>query len=159
MKYLFHKWRETLLNVLTSSQTIYLAKPDGATDCVTGQQTERNDFYCSHKEADTKMFAYISFLCDNIHLNMVIIISPDTDVGVISLYRSVTNLLFLDVLWFKIGTGDDLRYIPTLGLASVLPLRCLLPAMHSVSGCDSVSSFSHIGKMTTFQILKTKSTN
>ena len=37
-----------------------------------------------------------------------------------------------------------------------LPLCCLLPAMHAISGCDSVSSLSHIGKITTFQILKNK---
>ena len=37
-----------------------------------------------------------------------------------------------------------------------LPLCCLLPAMHTISGCDSASSLSHIGKITTFQILKNK---
>ena len=31
---------------------------------------------------------------------------------------------------------------------------CLLPAMHTELGCYSVSSFSHIGKMTTFQTIK-----
>ena len=28
--------------------------------------------------------------------------------------------------------------------------------MHSISGCDTISSFSHIGKITTFQTLKDK---
>ena len=28
--------------------------------------------------------------------------------------------------------------------------------MHAISGCDSVSSFSHIGKIITFQTLKNK---
>ena len=53
------------------------------------------------------MLAYINFLCDNICLDMVIIVSPDTDVAVISLYQSVTNLIFLDAIWLKVGTGDD----------------------------------------------------
>ena len=35
-----------------------------------------------------------------------------------------------------------------------LPICCLLPAMHA--GCDSVSRFSHIGKMAAFQTLKNK---
>ena len=48
------------------------------------------------------MFAYIKIFCDNIRLNRVIIVSPDSDVAVISLYQNVSNLTFLDALWFKI---------------------------------------------------------
>ena len=32
----------------------------------------------------------------------------------------------------------------------------LLPAIHVITGCDSVSSFSGIGKKTAFSIIKTK---
>ena len=38
------------------------------------------------QEADTKMFANSKFLCDNIRLNRIIVVSPDTDVRVISLH-------------------------------------------------------------------------
>ena len=72
-------------------------------NCVTSQSSERIDFFCDREEADTKMFAYIKFLCDNIRLNRIIIISPDTDIKVISLYLSVTNLTFLDAIWFNIS--------------------------------------------------------
>ena len=41
------------------------------------------------------MFVYTQFLCDNIRLSRVTNVSPDTDVAVISLYESVTNLTFL----------------------------------------------------------------
>ena len=41
------------------------------------------------------MFAYTQFLRDNIRLSRVTNVSPDTDVAVISLYESVTNLTFL----------------------------------------------------------------
>ena len=47
------------------------------------------------------MFAYIKFLYD-ICLNRTIV-SPDSDVGVISLYQGVTNFTFFDALWFKTG--------------------------------------------------------
>ena len=118
---------------------------------------ERINFYCNHKEADTKIFAFIKFFCDNIRLNRVITVLSDSDVAVIFLYQSVTNLTFLDALWSTTGTGDDQRYIPIHVLASEsgLPIWCcLLPAMHA--GCDSVSSFSHIRKMTTLQTLNNK---
>ena len=39
VRYTFQKWRETLPNVLTSSQAIYLAKIDSATDLVTSQSS------------------------------------------------------------------------------------------------------------------------
>ena len=79
-------------NVLTSFQTNNLANLGDAADLVTSQSSERIDFCCNHEEADTKMFAYIRFLSDNIRLDRVIIFSPDSDVAVKSLYQSVTNL-------------------------------------------------------------------
>ena len=72
VKYLFQKLRETMPNVLASSQTIYLANRDGATDRATNQSSERIDFYCDHEEAVLKMYAYIKFLCDNIRLNRML---------------------------------------------------------------------------------------
>ena len=102
------------------------------------------------------MFVYINLPCDNIRLNRIIIDSPDPDVLVIPSYGSVTSLIFLDVIWFKTGTSDDYRYIPIQVLASVfgLSICCLLPAIHTVSECNFISSFSHILKVATFQILK-----
>ena len=154
-KHLFQKWRESLPNDLTSSQTIYLANLDSATDRVASQSSEKIDFYNDHRESDTKMFAYINFLCDNIPLNMVIIVSPVTAVAVISLWQSFTKLILSDAIWFKTGTRDHERYIPTHELASGLPLCCLLLARHGISQCDSLSIFSYIG-MKTFQTLKNK---
>ena len=37
-----------------------------------------------------------------------------------------------------------------------LTICCLLPAMYVISRCASISSFSHTGKITTFQTLKSK---
>ena len=89
-----------MLYILTSSQTNYLSILDGTADRVTSQSSERIDFYCDHEEADTKMFAYVKFLCD-ISLNRIIIVSPDADVTVISsVSLSVTNITFLDAVWF-----------------------------------------------------------
>ena len=78
-------------------------------DRVTSQSSERIYFYCDLKEANTKMFAFIKFLCDNIRLNRVAIASPDTSVAVISLYESVTNLTFLDAMWSKTCAKDSQR--------------------------------------------------
>ena len=143
-------------SIFTSFQTNYSTNLDGATDRVTRQSSERIRFYCDHEAAKTNMFANIKFLCDNIRMNRVIIVSSDSDVAVISLYQSVTNFTFLDALWFKTGTGDNQRHIPRHVLATELglPICCLLLAVHA--GCDLVSSFLHILKMATFQALKNK---
>ena len=49
-------------------------------------------------------------------------------------------------------------YIPThlLGSELGLPICCLLLAIRTISGCDFVSTFSHIEKIPTFQTLKSK---
>ena len=141
-----------MLNDLTSSQNIYLANLDSATGLLASQSSERIDFYSDHIESDTKMFAYINFLCDDIPLNMVIIVSPGTVAAVISLCQIFTNLILLDAIWFNTGTSEDERYISTHELASGLPC-CLLPARHGITRCDSIRSFSYIG-VKTFQALK-----
>ena len=92
--------------VSTSFQTNYLAYLGSATYRLTSQRTGRIEFYCNHEEADSKMSAHIKFLFDNICLNRIIV-SPDSDVAVMSLYQRVTNFTFLDALWFKTVTADD----------------------------------------------------
>ena len=64
-------------------------------------QQKKNEFYCDHEEADTKMFAYFQFLSNIVQLKRVIISSPDTEVPVISLYHYVTNLALLNSIWLK----------------------------------------------------------
>ena len=82
-----------------------------------------------------------------------------------SLYRHVTAIsLYLSVTKPHISrnntvlnyTSNNKRYIPVHLVASELrlPICCLLPAIHTISRCNSVSSFSHTGKITTFQKIK-----
>ena len=80
--------------VLTSFQTNYVTNLDDASYRVTSQRSEKIDFYCNHEEADSKIFAYIKLLYDNICLNRIIV-SPGSDIAVISLYQGVTNFTFL----------------------------------------------------------------
>ena len=107
VKQLFSKWRGTLPKVLNSFQTNHLANLDSTAYLVTSQRSERIDFYCNHKEADSNIFAYIKFFCDSICLN-TIIVSPDCDGALIYLYQRGINSTFLNALWFKTGTGDDI---------------------------------------------------
>ena len=89
--------------VLIFFQTNYLENLDGAAYRVTSQRREIIGFYCNDEEADSKIFAYIKFLYDNIWWLIFA-----SDVTVISLYQSATNFAFLDLSWYKTGTGDDI---------------------------------------------------
>ena len=86
VKYVFQKWKKNIAIRFNFLSNHLLANLDGATDYVTSQSSERIDFHCNHDKADTKMFTHIKFLCDNTRLNKIIIVSPDTDVTVISFH-------------------------------------------------------------------------
>lgn len=51
-------------------------------------------------------------------------------------------------LWIEYGTGKNLQYLPIHELYSKLPsgVSELIQFFHSFTGCDTVSSFSDIGK-------------
>ena len=93
--------------------------------------------------ATTKMFAYIKFLCDTIRLEQ----------GNHCLARhwccGDIFILICDMFQNWCWRQSEI-YTPMHLLASELglPISCLLLAMHAISGCDSVSRFSHIAKIT-----------
>jgi len=72
----------------------------------------------------------------------------DTDVVVLSI-ATVQNLEECEI-WLAFGTGDHFRYIAAHDIATSLgPQRSrALPLFHAFTGCDTVSSFSNIGKKT-----------
>ena len=92
------------------------------------------------------MFAYIKFLCDNIRLNRVTIVSPNMSRWYLCLKVSLTLHS-----WMQYGSKlvpKTIRYIYTFtsisfmytSITNMLLASCNARAM---SGCDSVSTFSH----------------
>ena len=104
------------------------------------------------------MFVIAHYLANKCELSRLIIVTPDTDVVVIACYQFVEQLHSLKELWLKTGTKKkkDLRYISINKICEKLgdSLTKLLPVLHSITGCDSVSSFADIGKKTAFNHLK-----
>ena len=97
-----------------------------------------------HEEADTRMLLHAQHASQD--AQRIIIQSPDTDV----LLLCVTHCdeIGTGELWFRTGVKDRLRYIPAQKIVlSLGPLICkALPAFHSLTGCDSTSALSKIGK-------------
>ena len=76
----------------------------------------------------------------------------DTDVVVIAI--SVMNDIKPEELWVAFGVGKNLRYIPIHSIAASIGPRksAALPFFHSFTGCDTVSSFTGIGKKTAWNV-------
>ena len=91
----------------------------------------------------------------------IVIKSSDNDVLLLSLhfYSKMTNI---DELWFQTGSitsvKDGRRFIPVHDLYNSLgaEMANILPVAHSLTGCDTTSSFFGIGKKTVYKILKNK---
>ena len=62
----------------------------------------------------------------------------------------------LQEFWFKTGVGNRRRYISVLEISSNLgsSFTKVLPAFHTITGCDSVRSLNGVGKRGAFQSLK-----
>ena len=105
-----------------------------------------------HEEADTRIMLHAED-CSRLHPRLVIQ-SPDTDVAVLGVH--VVTSLPCDELWMKTGVRDKLRYIPIYTVADMLGLELcrLLPAFHSLTGCDTTRGLYKLGKKRAFKSLR-----
>ena len=143
---------------LSGDQQLYLANLDGTITLTTAETSFDLDWTTDHEEADTKMFVLAHYLDTNFKPSRIVIVTPDTDVVVIACYQFSKKFESLKEMWVKTGTKkkNDLRYISISKICESLgqSLVNLLPALHSMTGCDSVSSFVDIGKKTAIDHLK-----
>ena len=102
---------------------------------------------CNHEEADTRLFLHALHCAQNGH-HRILIRSVDTDVVVLAI--AIFHALSLDELWVAYGVKKHYRLIPTHTIANSLgenKAKALL-FFHAFTGCDTLSSFSGIGKKT-----------
>ena len=107
--------------------------------------------YCDHEEADTRMLLHAKHASRD--AQRVVIQSPDADVLLLCVTHN--DEIECDELWFCTAVKDRLRYIPAHKIAAgVGPLMCKgLPAFHALTGCDSTSALSRVGKKKAWKIL------
>eukprot|EP00745_Piridium_sociabile_P014857 TRINITY_DN21914_c0_g2_i3.p1 TRINITY_DN21914_c0_g2~~TRINITY_DN21914_c0_g2_i3.p1 ORF type:complete len:617 (-),score=120.53 TRINITY_DN21914_c0_g2_i3:145-1995(-) len=105
---------------------------------------------CNHEEADTKMIVHLTHAAR--YHKKVLLRTVDTDV--VALAVAAVHSLEMEELWVALGTGRHLRYIAIHEVAHALgpsKSKCL-PMFHSLTGCDTVSSFNGIGKKKAWQV-------
>ena len=103
---------------------------------------------CSHEEADSHMLLHASHAAHCGH-HKILIRTVDTDVVVLAV--SVAQGLGSEYeLWLAFGTSKSFRYIAAHKIANRLgPEKSLaLPMFHTLTGCDTVSSFVSHGNKT-----------
>ena len=106
---------------------------------------------CDHEGADTRMLLHAKHASRD--AQRVVIQSPDTDLLLLCVTHN--DEIECDELWFRTGIKFRLRYIPAHKIAAdVGPLMCKgLPAFHALTGCDSTSALSRVGKKKAWKII------
>ena len=89
------------------------------------------------------MFVHIYHAMETFNPERVVLWSIDTDVAIMCPYHVFK--CNISELFFKTGVSQRQRFIPMHSVARNL-LSAALPVIHALSGCDSTSAFSGIGK-------------
>ena len=160
VEYCFRRWKQSLSKTLSREEIVYLAELNGNTTKITMRESLPTTLICDHEEADSKMLVFCKMIKECHQAERIVIHSPDTDVAVIACYHQLATLSMKE-LWFKTGIGKNKRFIPIHDIVFQLDQRIckLLLAFHSITGCDSVSSFAGIGKKSALASLKKQLNN
>ncbi|CAC5369229.1 unnamed protein product [Mytilus coruscus] len=120
------------------------------------------DLYSTQEEADTRILLHSLYADNQIFSNRtkgrIVVQSSDTDVLVLCVhyFPKLANT----ELWFQTGSVSNLkdgrRFLPVHEICRSLgPLICnLLPASHTLTGCDTNSSFFGLVKKSMFKLLQ-----
>jgi len=121
-----------------------VTKEDEEWQCVTVHQGTENtlaDLKSSFEEADLRILLHV-LDCLKAGHKVCVVISNDTDVIVALFHQMPVFLQFgIEELWVRAGIGDSTRYVPLHTLSKRLGQRlcAVLPAVHSLTGCDITS--------------------
>ena len=158
--FVFNDWTFKARRLLKENEKLTLS--GGFKDGQTALQITRHSqasidaLRSDHEEADSRMFAHVSHAMELYSAGRVIIWSIDTDVAAIC--PRAMLLLDINELHFKTGVKNKKRFIPMHAVSSEIghSMSLLLPVAHALTGCDSNSLFSGIGKRSMLNILKIK---
>ena len=129
----------------------------------SGLLQDVSELFCTHEEASTRMVLH-AMSANEIYQSRgvqgrIIVSSSDTDVMILFVHY-FPQMKNTSEVWMRIGratsTADKRRYVPIHTISESLgDTFCkILPALHCLTGCDSVSSFFRIGKRTAFKVIE-----
>ena len=96
----------------------------------------------NHEEADMTLILH----CIHAHMETTIVAVRESDTDVLILLLAHYNLMGCTRLYMKTGTSNALKYFTAHEIRMLLYIDLVDTqfAMHTITGCDSVSKFSGI---------------
>ena len=118
-----------------------LSREEEKWQCISihqGKEYIKSQLQFTFEEADSRIPLHVLNSLRSGH-RVCVVISNDTDVLVALLYDMPVFLDYqLPELWLRAGVGDSTRYVPLHTLFDILGRQLceVLPAVHSLTGCD-----------------------
>ena len=140
---MLYPWNECTSNVFVSAFDQSHGENLRCFNLAEGLVAAVPDLDLKIEEADLRVILH-AFHAAQTGTKRIVVLSQDTDVLVLCLH-SWTGLASYgtEELWVAAGIGDSSRYIPVHILALQLgePTCSVLPAVHTLTGCDYTSKF------------------
>ena len=118
-----------------------LSREEEEWQCISihqGKEYIKSQLQSTFEEADSRIPLHVLDSLRSGH-SVCVVISNDTDVLVALIYHMPVFLDHqLQELWLRAGVGDSTRYVPLHTLFDILGRQLceVLPAVHSLTGCD-----------------------
>ena len=136
-----------VLNHYKENKTVVLGggskeDPNLCFSTCNGSTEKIPDLYMTHEEADDRIMAHIEYAAKNGAFHIAVA-SSDTDILTGLLYNAPKwmNCYNMQNLWNVRGSSKDRKAVPIHILLSDIgvDVALVLPSLHSLTGCDSVS--------------------
>ena len=157
VRFLVREWSENAVYAdKIKDRTFYVSHGDNCTKLVSSNGTttasDVSELWTNQEEADTRMFLHAEHASQNGH-QCIAIKSSDTDIEVLACYyQAVTSA---DIILIS-GTSRRSRIVSIRRVYEKLGREIceILPSLHAVTGCDSVSAFCTKGKKKALDIVQ-----
>ena len=149
VRFLVREWSENAVYAdKIKDRTYYVSHGDNCTKLVSSNGTttasDVSELWTNQEEADTRMFLHAEHASQNSH-QCIVIKSSDTDVEVLACYYQA--VISADIILTS-GTIRRSRIVTIRRVCEKLGREIceILPSLHAITGCDSVSTFCTKGK-------------
>lgn len=140
---MLYPWSECTSNVFVSAFDQTNGESLRSFNLAEGLVTAVPDLDLKIEEADLRLILH-AFHAAQTGTKRIVVLSHDTDVLVLCLHNWIRLASCgIEELWVTAGVGDSSRFIPVHILAVQLgePTCNVLPAVHTLTGCDYTSKF------------------
>ena len=157
LNFLVGEWSEKAVYAeKIKDRTLFVTHGDNCTKLASSNGTITAstvlDLCSNQEEADTRMFLHANHASQNGH-QCIAIRSSDTDVEVLACYHQAA--IPADIVLIS-GTKSRTRIVSIRQVCEKLGQEMceVLPSLHAITGCDSVSAFATKGKKKAFDIVQ-----